>query len=108
MLSGHEHLYQRTLPLRYEGKLVSTYGGPGGGVGYLVSPAVGADPSGDLLAESSPERARLAYPGPSVVGGGKHVWNGFVQITLQGKTITIQAYALGETTPRDTTSYSKP
>ena len=107
MLSGHEHLYQRTLPLRYEGKLVSAYGRPGGGVGYLVSPAVGQDASDGVLAESSSERARLAYPGPSVVGGGKHVWNGFVQITLQGKTVTIQAYALGETTPRDTTSYSK-
>ena len=78
-------------------------------MGYLCAAAAGHDPpEGDLLAEGSPERARLAYPGPSVVAGGKQVWNGFELVTLQGKTITIQAYAFGESVPRDVVSYSKP
>jgi hypothetical protein len=118
VLCGHEHVYQRSRPIRYLGEVngkesattVATYGGPGGGVGYLVAPVAGHDPPGDtFVPNTDPSRALLAYPTASLIVGDKVApWAGFTRITVTGKTIQIQTFALGQSVPKDTLSYGKP
>jgi hypothetical protein len=119
VLCGHEHLYQRFKPLRYAGldgagdvisKTTGSYGGAGGGVGYLIAPPAGHDPPADKLVEPShPMRARLASPPPvSRVQNKVAQWVGFVVVNVSGKTIDIKAYALGQAAPVDDVSYKKP
>jgi hypothetical protein len=110
VLCGHEHLYQRSKPLRYSGKVVSSHGGSGGGVGYLIAPVAGHDPPEEtLLPASNPARALLAYPTPPTVVNDKvSPWAGFVQITVNGKSLQIQAHSIDESAPKDSLSYSKP
>lgn len=116
VLGGHEHLYQRFKPIRYTGldstgKVVSTavasYGGPGGGVGYIVAPAAGHDPPEDtLLPVGNPMRDLMAYPPPGGTTTAK--WVGFVTLEVSGKSITIKAVDLDQTAPRDTSTYTRP
>jgi hypothetical protein len=118
VLNGHEHIYQRTKPIRFtgwsSGKITSTvvasYGGPGGGVGYLVAPVAGHDPPGDtLMPASDPSRALLAYPTPAViVNDAVAKWAGYVSLTVTGKSLQIDAHSMDEVMPKDSLSYSKP
>jgi hypothetical protein len=116
VLCGHEHLYQRSLPIRatstatdgtVTSAVVTSYG-PGGGVGYLTNTTLGPDPSGGLVDLAA--RYRLAYPPEKLIDSNNTVppWQGFVKIKLQGKTIELQAFALGDPTPRDSLTYTKP
>ncbi len=117
VLSGHEHLYQRLRPLRYTGQdekgtvtsaPASSYG-PGSGVGYLVTPAFGQLPASALVPAATSERALLVRPGADEVSSDAiQGWNGFVRITLDGRTLQLEAFEHGRATPRDRISYSKP
>jgi hypothetical protein len=93
---GHEHLYQRSKPIRYNAQLVSAYGnGSGDGVGYVVTPPAGAWPHGQLVPSSDPKayyRDRLAYPSPADMVSSEV---GFVLVSLSGRTFTLQALGLG-------------
>ena len=55
-------------------------------------------------------RARLASPGPSEINNDTLIskWVGWVKIKLAGKSLQLEARALGEATPRDQLSYTKP
>ena len=119
VFGGHEHMYQRTAPVRYGGVNSSgvfgvkaaKYGrGASDGVGYLMAPAAGHFPAeGSLVSASSPERGLLAYPGAAQISGDKITpWLGFVMMELSGKTMTLKAYELGKGIPRDQVTYSKP
>ncbi|MGC4119561.1 MAG: hypothetical protein QM765_34320 [Myxococcales bacterium] len=93
---GHEHLYQRHKPLRYNATLVSEHGnGPGQGVGYVVTPPGGTWPNADLVPLTDPKgyyRDRLAYPAPADVVPSEV---GFVKVHLDARTISLEAYGLG-------------
>lgn len=119
VFGGHEHMYQRTKPVRYGGinssgvwgKVAPKYGrGAADGVGYLMAPAAGHfPPEASLLKASTPERGLLAYPGAAQINGDKiTTWVGFVMAEVKGKTLTLKAYQLGVGTPRDQLSYTKP
>ncbi|MEQ1501589.1 MAG: metallophosphoesterase [Myxococcota bacterium] len=63
VVTGHEHLYQRMLPLRYDGQVVDTYGrGAAQGVLYYVLPPGGNWPESEIYPDGAVERDRLAYP----------------------------------------------
>jgi len=119
VFGGHEHMYQRTRPVRYGGvNSAGVFGvkaakyGRGGadGVGYLMAPGAGHYPAeGNLLKSSAPERALLAYPGAAQISGDKITpWVGFVMAEIKGKNLTLRAYQLGKATPRDQVTYTKP
>jgi hypothetical protein len=69
VFQGHEHIYQRFLPLAYDGVIAPSgaYGlGPDDGVAYLVTPAAGFHWQDRWLVSSdrpgAEQRAALAYP----------------------------------------------
>lgn len=118
--TGHEHLYQRTKPMRYNGVIAPSgvYGrGPDDGVGYVVLPAAGAWPESQIVAWDDPKahyRDRLAYPTPVGQQSTVPSEQGFTIVSLAGKQITLRTYGLG--TPSspaavhlvDEVSYTKP
>jgi hypothetical protein len=116
-ISGHEHYYQRSLPLilRDAAGLPSqaqSYGlAPDQGTGYLVLPPGGGFPGAELsAANESPYRAMLAFP---ALGETPKPEGGFLIIRLNGPIFELQSYGIGvprsRSTPylRDTVSYSK-
>ncbi len=115
---GHEHMYQRMKPIRYNGALVQSYGnGVTQGVGYVVLPPAGAWPNPNVIDEASTKayyRNRLAYPVPATGRSDVSSQNGFVRVELQGRTFSLKAYGMG--TPQspqsarvvDQVSYTKP
>lgn len=115
---GHEHLYQRMKPLRYNAQLVSSYGRTlSDGVGYLVLPPAGVRVSSEILSEGDPKgyyRDRLAYPLPESGQTLVPSENGFVVVTVNGASITIQTIGLGSADQSqlphvlDELSYTKP
>ena len=115
---GHEHLYQRMLPLQYNAEIVSsaTYGiGPDDGVGYIVTPPAGNYPHTTVIDpddEDADRRDRVAFPEldetdqvPSEVG--------YITVDLTATTISIKAWGLGtyekpaETWLREEYGYSR-
>jgi hypothetical protein len=110
VLCGHEHLYQRFKPLRYADKVVAKYGGPGGGVGYVIAPAAGHDPPEDtLLPAANPARALLAYPvPPTVVNDKVSKWAGWVRFSINGASLDLKAISIDQAAPMDSASYTKP
>jgi hypothetical protein len=105
--SGHEHLYQRTLPLRYNGVIAPSgeYGvgeeeGDEDGVGYIVLPPAGAWPDMNLIRSDDPEarrRERLAYPvvGPTETAVDSEI--GFVVARVEGSTLSLETWGMGTT-----------
>ena len=119
VLSGHEHLYQRTHPLQFNGDIAPSglYGlGPGDGVGYLVMPPAGQNPGIEIYPADHPDadrRDRLAYP---PVAEGEMVvdsQNGFVVVEIDAAALTLETWGYGShTEPEtaavvDTISYTK-
>jgi len=101
VLCGHEHLYQRTLPLLYEAQLApGDYGNaPGDGVGYIVTPPAGQGPGIAVIPPDAPEaprRDRLAYPALAADQVEVPSENGFVIVSVDGSTILIEAYGMGD------------
>jgi hypothetical protein len=115
---GHEHLYQRHRPLRYNGQLANDYGrGANEGVGYLIVPPAGVWPADQLIPHGDPKgyyRDRLAYPVVAAPNDTAPSELGFVAVDVTGTSITLTTYGLGTiTSPQaahvvDTASYTKP
>jgi hypothetical protein len=115
---GHEHLYQRTKPLREadrQVKIMPEYGtGPNNGVGYLIVPAGGVSPAVDLVATSAQRdsRERLAFP---VVGASVNTVPGvigYTRVDITGAAIDLRVFSIpeqgGAATVIDRTRYRKP
>jgi hypothetical protein len=98
---GHEHLYQRHKPLRYNGILASgaEYGrDETRGVGYLLVPPAGAWPETSLIAsdhEKAHYRERLAYPLLAAGEDQAPSENGYVLVNIDGRSIRLQTYGVG-------------
>ena len=116
VIGGHEHLYQRSKPLRYAASqgatfdIASTYGtARGAGVGYLVAPTAGHyTPEDTLLGAGDPLRALLAYPGAAELHNDTiDPWVGYLIVEIDGKAIRIEARALATQTPKDVLAYTK-
>jgi hypothetical protein len=116
-ISGHEHFYQRSLPLILRDVVglpiqAQSYGlAPDQGTGFLVLPPGGGFPGAELSPENeSPYRAMLAFP---ALGETPKPDGGFLIIRLNGPIFELQSYGIGvpgsRSTPylRDTVSYSK-
>jgi hypothetical protein len=117
VFNGHEHLYQRFKPLRYNAKLVSNYGNKADqGVGYLILPPAGAYPNANLIDytnEKAYYRQRLAYPIPTKDSNAVPSEVGFVTVEIKNRNISLKTYFLGDiNNPKDAhivdqLSYSK-
>jgi hypothetical protein len=118
-IAGHEHIYQRTLPLRFPGQVASSgaYGiGSWDGVGYLVTPTAGdlvfdrVIPPGGLSAAAWAQMAFPTSPGSEDYTEEQ----GFLQIDLDGLSFTLYSWGVGRPeTPlppwvRDSVWYVKP
>jgi len=99
--AGHEHLYQRTHPLRFNAQIMApdAYGTlPSEGIGYIVVPPAGQNPAHEIVHTDSPEadrRDRLAFPAP---GGEEFMMdseNGFVLVQVDGTSIDIETWWIG-------------
>jgi hypothetical protein len=120
MISGHEHLAQRFVPVRYDGRAADSgaWGqGDADGVGYLVLPPAGVFPNDDLVHEDAPEASvRELLDFPTVTTGDLHVAseNGFTRFDIVDRTVTITTWGTGNhITPlephvRDALTYTKP
>lgn len=118
--SGHEHLYQRMKPMRYNGVLAPSgvYGrGAQDGVGYVVLPPGGAWPESTIVAWDDPKahyRDRLAYPVPAGQQSTVPSEGGFLMVALEGKQVTMTTYGMGTIQAPgplhvvDEVSYTKP
>jgi 3',5'-cyclic AMP phosphodiesterase CpdA len=105
--SGHEHLYQRLKPLRYNAVLAPSgrYGrGPSDGVGYVVVPPAGAAPSAQLVPRTSAKaaayRSRLAYPLPPNNSDQVPSEVGYVVVDVDGTKAILTAYGVGSPVTR--------
>lgn len=103
VFTGHEHLYQRMLPIQFDAQvaLSGDYGvGPDDGVGYMVLPTSGIEPRYGIRTPDSPAaylRDLVAFPH---IGAGAAVADseiGFVVVTVTGDTIALQTVCLGST-----------
>ena len=101
VLAGHEHLYQRTLPLRYQAQVAPSglYGRDhDDGVGYLVLPPAGQRPGTTVIPPEAPEaprRDRLAFPElePDQVEVDSEL--GYVIVSIDGDAITLETWWIG-------------
>ena len=102
VLSGHEHFYQRMVPIRYEA--VAAPSGQYGreeddGVGYLVLPPAGNAPLGDLFEAGSlyaDARPLLAWPEVDDEDETGDSELGFVVVEVGAAGIVVQTYAMGD------------
>ena len=120
VFTGHEHLYQRMKPMRYNGIIAPSgiYGrGSSDGVGYLITPPAGAWPETEIVAwddSNAHYRDRLAYPVPVGQESTVPSEHGFTMVSLAGKQITLRTYGLGTVASPvslhlvDEVSYTKP
>lgn len=84
--SGHEHMYQRMLPIGINNQVVANYGTkPGQGTGFTVLPALGAWSATGLHPRGG--KIPLAYAG--FEGQGAIGGNGFVRVDLKGDKGTV-------------------
>lgn len=104
VFNGHEHLYQRAKPLRYNAKLAATgnYGvSSDKGVGYLLVPPAGNHPESKLIPFDAPRRRyrdRLAFPrfGPRQNDVDSQI--GFTKVAVAGDAIEIKTFGMGTLT----------
>ncbi len=100
VFSGHEHLAQRITPMRYNASIVDDYGREAGqGVGYLIAPPAGNDPSTSIVevgSEHERYRDRLAWP--PIDGDSDQVDSelGFVRVEVSGESLTLDIYGMGD------------
>jgi hypothetical protein len=118
VFGGHEHMYQRMLPLRNAADspyTVDTYGtGSGDGVGYLIVPSSGVPSATNLVPMSSHSQLRnlLAYPSVPAEQTRIDPSVGFARVEVSDNNILFSVLSVGEgsmTSPRqlDSISYSK-
>ena len=101
VFGGHEHLYQRHVPLRYNAIIAPSgaYGvdTPDKGVGYMVLPPAGAMPEIGLVSpdgEMGRYLDRLAFPDPTD-RANLTPEQGYVHVRIEGREITLTAYGIG-------------
>jgi hypothetical protein len=100
-IAGHEHLYQRFLPLQYEQRLAgsSSYGvGTDDGVGYLVLPTAGSVQGGGVIDPSDKAagvRDLLAFPTIAADATSYDAEMGFVVVEVGAADLTITSWGLG-------------
>ncbi len=102
VFTGHEHIYQRMSPLRFDGQLASSgrYGrSEDEGVGYVVVPTAGdATFEGAILSPMAPtadDRSWLAYPVPDEGIDTVPAEIGFLTVSLEGERFELEAWGLG-------------
>jgi hypothetical protein len=101
VFTGHEHLYQRTLPLRHDVGVAPSgdYGaGEDDGVGYMVMPTAGIEPRFGIRAPDSPVaylRDLMAYPHMGAEAEEADSEIGFVVVTISGDTIALETTCMG-------------
>jgi hypothetical protein len=100
--TGHEHIYQRTLPLRFDAELATSgrYGrGEDEGVGYLVLPTAGdATFEGAILSPMAPtaaDRDWLACPVPEEDADWIPAELGFTAIRIEGERFELTTWGMG-------------
>jgi hypothetical protein len=101
VFTGHEHLYQRMVPLRHEAApaVSGEYGTAAGrGVGYMVLPPAGHKPSTSVVEPAGPSaylRDLVAYP--TIDEGQTEVDSemGFVVVSLQANALTLDTWGMG-------------
>ncbi|RME25206.1 MAG: metallophosphoesterase family protein [Deltaproteobacteria bacterium] len=96
VFTGHEHLYQRTLPLR-AGRRAARYGrGDEDGVGYIVAPTAGDRIFDTLAPLTEPSRSLLGFP---TVGNLRRVEgeHGYLVVHIDGPDIGIRSWGMGRT-----------
>ncbi len=101
VFAGHEHLYQRTLPLRFEASVAPSgeYGrGLQDGVGYIVLPPAGQHQGDTVIPPEAPEaprRDRLAFPvlAPDQVEVDSEL--GYVIVQIDGDAISLDTWWIG-------------
>ena len=120
VFTGHEHLAQRMLPMRYDALLAPSgvYGrGPDDGVGYIVLPSAGNMPRTQIVASDGADAFTRDWPAfPEVDPESDTVDSelGWVLVSLDGDSITLDIYGAGQigapVTPyvRDSVSYVRP
>jgi len=101
VFGGHEHLYQRTRPMRFNGIKASSsnYGrGPNDGIGYVVVPPAAAWPETTLIPSTDPKsyyRDRLAYPVVPMSTDTAPSENGYVVVDLDGNAFHLETWGVG-------------
>jgi hypothetical protein len=100
--SGHEHLYQRFLPIEMVGKntvqIADRYGrNSGEGLGHVVIPSVGAFPESRLIASSTNQWLRQALAFPQILPEVNETQPGigFVMVRVEGHEFELQSWQLG-------------
>ena len=100
-ISGHEHIPQRSFPLRYDGQLAASgdYGvGSDDGVGYLVLPSAGSYPGSTLANPTTPEgpvRDLIAFPDLTDGHTTEDAELGFAVVTVDLTGLTLETWATG-------------
>jgi hypothetical protein len=86
--AGHEHIYQRSVPLDFRFEKQPEYGsGPGRGTGYIIFPSAGAWPEVGL---GKADRSFLAFAGSD--GKGNASGNGFTRVEIKGNELHMKTY----------------
>lgn len=86
--SGHEHLYQRSVPLDWHLGRQTEYGvGPDRGTGYVVLPSAGAWPEPGLRDNGS---ERVVFAGSD--GSGNTAGNGFVRVDIRDNALLMRTF----------------
>ncbi len=101
VFGGHEHLYQRMRPMRFNGVQApsASYGrGAGDGIGYVVVPPAAAWPETALIPSTDPKsyyRDRLAYPLVPKSTDTAPSENGYGVVSLDGNEFRLETWGVG-------------
>ncbi len=101
VFSGHTHLAQRFVPLRFDGVSAPSgrFGrGPNDGVGYTVVPSLQSRVSDALVspdAEGAEHRALLAFPELEADQLQTDVENGWVEVVVDPARLVVRAWGIG-------------
>ncbi len=101
-ITGHEHLYQRMLPLQYEATEAPSglYGQEtDDGVGYMVLPTAGSSGGTTVVDPTDTDayvRELIGYPTMPTKSTTVTSELGFVTLEVDGTDMTITSYGLGE------------
>jgi hypothetical protein len=96
---GHEHLYQRFLPVQYDAEWAHSYGrGPEDGVSYIVSPPSGIGTStavATLNVDGSESVNLLAYPLVADDTVDVSSEQGFLRVDVSPAALSVVAFGTG-------------